>query len=137
MEKADLSGGLKVKDLAWVKERVALAEKLEALAKDLYPFVKEDDDDGLMDVVEAIVKVGKRMNRCSVGEKEGLNARAFLETVEKMRLLELDHDPEGWPAVRMKDITMLCDGIDSLRRSQNRLTAEMRKYNNEKHVVQI
>lgn len=36
------------------------------------------------------------------------------ELIEFMRGLEADHLPEGWPAVRMQQITALCDHIDRL-----------------------
>lgn len=35
--------------------------------------------------------------------------------LERMRLLESDHPPDGWPAVRMRDVSALCDEIDRLR----------------------
>lgn len=34
---------------------------------------------------------------------------------ERLRLLEEDHKPEGWPAVQMRDITALLDERDTLR----------------------
>lgn len=37
------------------------------------------------------------------------------ELLARMRLLETDHAPEGWPAVQMKDITALCDEIERLQ----------------------
>lgn len=33
----------------------------------------------------------------------------------RMRRLEADHQPDGWPAIRMRDITALCDEIEQLR----------------------
>ena len=47
--------------------------------------------------------------------------------IEFMRGLSLDHDPDGWPAVRMRDITRMCDIAESivpgLDRLQERLQA--------------
>lgn len=37
------------------------------------------------------------------------------DIVEKLRSLEKDHAPDGWPAVQMRDITALLDEIDLLR----------------------
>lgn len=34
------------------------------------------------------------------------------ELLNRMRLLEVDHEPDGWPAVRMRDITALVDEIE-------------------------
>lgn len=34
------------------------------------------------------------------------------ELIQRMRLLEKDHGPDGWPAVQMKEITALCDEIE-------------------------
>ena len=36
---------------------------------------------------------------------------AIEELIEFMRGLEADHLPEGWPAVRMQQITALCDAV--------------------------
>jgi hypothetical protein len=38
--------------------------------------------------------------------------KEITELVSMMRLLEQDHDPDGWPAVQMKDISALCDAIE-------------------------
>jgi len=29
--------------------------------------------------------------------------------IERMRAFEADHVPDGWPCIRMRDITALCD----------------------------
>ena len=36
---------------------------------------------------------------------------ALAELMGRMRTLEADHAPDGWPAVQMQDITALCDAI--------------------------
>lgn len=36
------------------------------------------------------------------------------ELLGRMRTLVADHAPDGWPAVRMRDLTALCDAIISL-----------------------
>lgn len=38
-----------------------------------------------------------------------------MDIVEEMRGFSTDHEPDGWPAVRMRQITALCDEIDRLR----------------------
>ena len=35
------------------------------------------------------------------------------ELIERLRVLEQDHEPDGWPAVRMRDITALLDALDA------------------------
>lgn len=37
------------------------------------------------------------------------------ELLGRLRLLGDDHDPEGWPAVKMKDITMLLQMYDGAK----------------------
>jgi hypothetical protein len=32
--------------------------------------------------------------------------------IHRMRTFELDHAPDGWPAVQMRDITALCDALE-------------------------
>ncbi len=31
------------------------------------------------------------------------------EFIQRMRDYAIDHEPDGWPAVKMQDITRLCD----------------------------
>jgi len=33
------------------------------------------------------------------------------DLVAEMRGFEIDHEPDGWPAVRMRQISALCDEI--------------------------
>lgn len=33
----------------------------------------------------------------------------------RLRLLEADHEPDGWPAVRMRDVSALLDEVERLR----------------------
>lgn len=35
------------------------------------------------------------------------------DLIERMRSLEQDHEPEGWPAVQMRDISALCDALEA------------------------
>src|SRR5690606_25709025 len=37
------------------------------------------------------------------------------DLIERMRSLEQDHEPEGWPAVQMRDISALCDALEAAR----------------------
>jgi len=36
------------------------------------------------------------------------------EASERLRLLESDHSPDGWPAVQMRDITSVLDELDTM-----------------------
>lgn len=38
-----------------------------------------------------------------------------IDIVSKMRSLESDHGPDGWPAITMGQVSALCDEIDRLR----------------------
>ena len=44
------------------------------------------------------------------------------DLIERMRSFETDHTPDGWPAIRMRDISALCDAIESLLAEVSRLT---------------
>ena len=35
--------------------------------------------------------------------------------LKRLRLLEADHTPDGWPAVQMKDISALCDELERMQ----------------------
>lgn len=37
------------------------------------------------------------------------------DIVDQMRVLEIDHEPDGWPAIRMRQVSALCDEIERLR----------------------
>ena len=50
------------------------------------------------------------------------------ELIERMRGFEIDHDPKGWPAIQMRDISDMCDAIESLLSENERLNAELSKY---------
>ena len=50
------------------------------------------------------------------------------ELIERMRVLEIDHEPNGWPAIQMRDISAMCDAIESLLAENERLKAELAKY---------
>lgn len=38
------------------------------------------------------------------------------DIVAEMRGFEVDHAPDGWPGVRMRQISALCDEVERLRR---------------------
>lgn len=38
-----------------------------------------------------------------------------MDIVAEMRGFEIDHEPEGWPAVRMRQVSALCDEVERLR----------------------
>lgn len=39
---------------------------------------------------------------------------ALKAIVMRCRTLEVDHEPEGWPAIKMKDVSALCDEVEKL-----------------------
>lgn len=44
-----------------------------------------------------------------------------MDLVQEMRVFEIDHAPDGWPAIQMKQVSALCDEIESLRAEVERL----------------
>lgn len=46
------------------------------------------------------------------------------ELIERLRVLEIDHEPNGWPAIQMRDISAMCYAIESLLTENARLKAE-------------
>ena len=58
----------------------------------------------------------------------------YQELIERMRAFEIDHEPNGWPAIQMRDISAMCDAIESLFAENERLKAELAKYR-DAHVV--
>ena len=45
------------------------------------------------------------------------------EASKRLRRLEADHAPDGWPAVQMRDITAVLDELEALREAHTRLSA--------------
>ena len=45
----------------------------------------------------------------------------YQELIERMRGFEIDHEPNGWPAIQMRDISAMCDAIESLLAENERL----------------
>ena len=43
-----------------------------------------------------------------------------MDLIERLRLLEQDHEPDGWPAVRMRDITAILDALEAAREDSDR-----------------
>lgn len=37
------------------------------------------------------------------------------DIVAEMRGFEIDHDPDGWPGIRMRQVSALCNEIERLR----------------------
>ena len=45
--------------------------------------------------------------------------------IERMRAFEADHVPDGWPCIRMRDITALCDAVEAARAAALEEAAEI------------
>ena len=45
----------------------------------------------------------------------------YRELIERLRGFEVDHSPDGWPAIRMREISAMCDAIESLLAENERL----------------
>ena len=45
----------------------------------------------------------------------------YQELIERLRSFEIDHEPDGWPGVRMRQISAMCDAIESLLAENERL----------------
>ena len=52
----------------------------------------------------------------------------YQELIERLRSFEIDHEPDGWPGVRMRQISAMCDAIESLLAENERLKVELAKY---------
>lgn len=47
-----------------------------------------------------------------------------MDIVERIRIYEIDHVPEGWPAIKMKQVSELADEIERLRAESDQLMAQ-------------
>ena len=45
----------------------------------------------------------------------------YKELIEQLRSFEIDHEPDGWPGVRMRQISAMCDAIEYLLAENERL----------------
>jgi len=41
------------------------------------------------------------------------NIKHYLNIVKLARTFEIDHTPDGWPAIKMKKISELCDALET------------------------
>jgi hypothetical protein len=41
------------------------------------------------------------------------------DLVDRMSVYEVDHLPEGWPAIKMKDVSALCDAVMHLAKTNS------------------
>ena len=48
------------------------------------------------------------------------------DVLERMKLLEIDHTPDGWPAIQTKEVTAMRDEILRLRKELTAQRAGMR-----------
>lgn len=47
------------------------------------------------------------------------------ELIERMRGFEIDHDPDGWPGIRMREVSALCDALEKAEQERDALAAEL------------
>lgn len=45
----------------------------------------------------------------------------YQELIERLRCFEIDHSPDGWPAIRMREISAMCDAVEYLLAENERL----------------
>ena len=50
------------------------------------------------------------------------------DVIMRMRLLQVDHEPEGWPAVRMRDISAMLREIESWEEQASQRTDDAVKF---------
>jgi len=48
----------------------------------------------------------------------------YTKLIERVRVYEQDHAPDGWPAIKMRDVSALADAIESLQAENERLKAD-------------
>ena len=46
------------------------------------------------------------------------------ELIERLRVLEQDHKPDGWPAIQMRDVTALLDTLEAQAKQIEALQAD-------------
>ena len=45
----------------------------------------------------------------------------YKELIERLRSFEIDHEPDGWPGVRMRQISAMCNAVESMLAENERL----------------
>jgi hypothetical protein len=50
------------------------------------------------------------------------------ELVTRLRMLEIDHEPDGWPAIQMKDVSALLNIIDCQRDALQKICTHRQGY---------
>lgn len=41
--------------------------------------------------------------------------------IERMRGFEVDHEPDGWPGIRMREVSALCDALEAAQKREKEL----------------
>ncbi len=66
-----------------------------------------------------------------------LKSYPIKQLIADLRGLEVDHDPGGWPAVQMKEITALCDAIDTMQKSFTKIFDSVTDMLSQEQIEQI
>lgn len=64
--------------------------------------------DGVMVPIGEVVWL---LNQGAVNGHRTQSEADLAELLGRMRTFAIDHEPHGWPAIQMRDITALCDAI--------------------------
>ena len=54
-----------------------------------------------------------------------MDHKELIEPLEWLRGFEIDHSPDGWPAIRMREISAMCNAVESLLAENERLKFEV------------
>lgn len=92
----------------WLKKKEGCHLNTYKSISDVYKLIKNKSNEELVanikiDTFLMMIRVVKKMG-ASIEENRGL--------IERLRLLEIDSKPDGYPVVKMKDITSILNIID-------------------------
>jgi hypothetical protein len=48
------------------------------------------------------------------------------ELIEQVRTLQIDHEPDGWPAIKLRDVTCLADALVVSQAAQAEMAKEIK-----------
>jgi hypothetical protein len=65
----------------------------------------------------AMQLVDANQRRCSISN----------DLLARMRGFEVDHEPDGWPGIRMREVSALCDELEALREQLAAAQARIRR----------
>jgi hypothetical protein len=114
-------GGLRVKDIIWIKERLALADRAESSSKKIYRGICDQNYTVFLDGVVEIGQIGEELSESQESKEE----RATQGLLKKLRQVEAEKNPDDVMAIRIEEAFLLLRKISELQEHVSALNGQL------------